>query len=266
MSLLREWFEDYRDLWLNFKFEMIKNIRQKRILIVSIIAISLPLLFYLVPLFSDKGLPETVNEFLPSIMSFTNLVIVLNAIFFGADAINTERYNKTALLIYPLPQRRTAIFFGKYLAQLFTSWVMIGLYYLTSTTIIIAEYGIESITIDMLKSIIFASIYMTAMLSIAFFLSSIMRNPAASMMFTFFIIFMLFPIISMLMGSIDVDTSNIITNYSGFINKIFRFPSESFGPPTLADDLTIEKGIQLSLIYSFVLTTFAWLFNNKQEI
>ena len=266
MSIINNWLNDYYDLYLNMKFELLKNQKQKRILIVGVISIVLPLLFYIVPILANTPLPETVDEFLPDIMTFTYLIVVLNAIFFGADSLNSETYSKTALLLYPLPMRRTIIFLAKYLTQLLTSWFMISLYYATSAVIIAGVYGTDQFSIAWIKSLLFAFLYMAALLSIAFFLSSIVRNPAASMMFTFFLIFMLLPITSMLLNRIDVDSSYIVTNYSSFITKIFRFPSSSFGPSLESENTTIERGISLCLLYSFVLTIGAWWYNNKQEV
>ncbi len=266
MNIFENWKEDFRELGINMKFEFLKDIRQKRITILAIISLILPFLFYIVPIVSGNDLPDKVDSFLPNIMSFTYLITVLNAIFFGADSINSERYTKTALLIYPLPQRRTSIFVAKYLTQLLVSWGMIVLYYGVTATIIYFVYGPESITEDMLKSIFFAFLYMTTMLSIAIFLSSIVKNPAASMMFTFFLVFMLFPITSMILGSIDVDTTWIVTNYSGLISKIYRFPVEIFAPGGNPEDLDFYKGVWLNILYSGVLGSLSWYFTMKQEV
>ncbi len=266
--IITDWKNDIIDLRLNIRFEFLKNYRQKRIVYVSLIAIVLPLLFYLVPLLSGTDLPEQSNDMLSSIMGFTYLVAVINAIFFGGDAINSERHNKTALIIYPMPQRRTIIYLGKLFAQMFTSWITLGFYYATSAAIVVGVYGIESLNEEMLKSYLFVMIYMSALLSIAFFYSSSVKSPPASMMLTFFTLFMLLPIASMLMTSIDVDNSLLISNYSGFITSIFRFPSAQFAPGASnnSDAITIEKGINLSLIYSAVLFTISWFKTINQEV
>ena len=200
-------------------------------------------------------------------MSFTNLIIVLNAIFLGGDAINSEKYNKTALLIYPLPQRRTAIFMGKFMAQLLTSWTVIAIFYGTSSVIISIAYRFDSLSSEIIKSILFAFVYMTALMSLAFFLSSLVNNPASSMMFTFFIVFMLLPITSMILAGIDYNTSWILTNYSSIITDVFRFSSSSFGPPNItSESINFNKGVNLCLIYSLIFTAFSWYYSMKQEV
>lgn len=265
MSLLFDWKEDFYTLKLNIKFELLKTISQSRLLLVSIIAVAMPFLFYIVPVIAGDPLPDTANGFLASIMGFVYLIMVLAAIFFGGDAIAVERYAKTALLIYPLPQKRTSIFLGKYISQLLSSWFIVSLYYATSAVLVIYYYGFEELSEEMAKSILFAFVFMTALLSIAFFLSSIVKNPAGAMMLTFFLLFMFGPIINMVLIGIDANTDWIITNYSGLITQVYRFPSQSFGPG-MSNSPDFYEGINLSLIYAGISGFLSWIFMMRQEV
>ena len=265
MSLLFDWKEDFKTLFLNLKFEMLKTRKQSRLLLVSIIAIAMPFLFYIVPVIAGDPLPDTANELLSSIMGFVYLIMVLAAIFFCGDAVAVERYAKTALLIYPLPQKRTSIFLGKYISQLISSWFIVFLFYATSAAIVIYNYGIDELSEEMAKSILFAMVFMTALLSIAFFLSSIVKTPAGAMMLTFFLLFMLGPITNMILTGIDANTDWIITNYSGLITSVYRFPSQSFGPGA-GGSVDFYEGVSLSLIYAGITGFLSWVFMMRQEV
>ena len=268
MTILNEWKQDYYDVWLNIRFEFLKNWKSKRSLVAAGISVTLSSLFYLVPLLTGSDFPTEANEFLATSTGLINYILLLNAIFFGADAINGEHHKKTTLLIYPLPQRRSVILFGKFIMQLLTSWGVILIYYLITGTETVLIYDVNALTFDMLKSILFSFLYMGALLSITFFLSALIRNPAISMALTFFFFFLLFPTLNTLLLMIYFDSSWILTNYSAFIIKLFRFPSDIFGPRHLRspDDIDFYLGIRICLIYTIISFAGAWLFTSRKEI
>jgi len=268
MTILNEWKHDYYDVWLNIRFEFLKNWKSKRSLIAVGISVALSSLFYLFPLLTASDFPSEANEFLATSMGLMNYILLLNAIFFGADAINGEHYKKTTFLIYPLPQRRSVILFGKFITHLLTSWGVILIYYLITNFETVLIYDINALTVDLLKSILFSFLYMGTLLSITFFLSAFIRNPAISMALTFFLFFLLLPTLNTLLLMIDFDSSWILTNYSGFITKFFRFPSDIFGPRHLRspDDVDFYLGIRICLIYALISFVGAWFFASRKEI
>ncbi len=226
MRSANDWKTDYEDLWINIKFELLKNWKRNRSSVAIVIVIITALPFYLIPTLSGSDFPKFYYEYLANNMLFVNLILIMNAILFGSDALNGEHFSKTVLLIYPLPQRRLTIVIAKYITQLLISWALISLYYLIIGVEVIFVYGFESITLDFVKSLLFSWLYMATLLAFAFFVSAFVKSPTISVVLMFFSILLLFPIIIMVLVLSDIGTSWIFTNYSALITLIFRFPTE----------------------------------------
>lgn len=226
MMSINTWKADYEDLWLNIKFELLKNWKRNRSTVAVIIVIITALPFYLIPLLTNTDFPKYYYEFLANNMLFVNLILIMNSILFGSDALNGEHFDKTVLLIYPLPQRRLTIIIAKYITQLFTAWVLISIYYILVGIEVLAIYGTDGITADFFKSMLFSWLYMATLLAFAFLLSALVKSPTISVVLMFFSILLLFPIIIMVFAMTDNSTAWVFTNYSAMITLIFRFPTE----------------------------------------
>ncbi|MHA2249790.1 MAG: ABC transporter permease [Candidatus Kariarchaeaceae archaeon] len=226
MTFFEEIKADYFDLWLNIRFEFLKNWKRSRTLVAIGVSLLTSLIFYMIPKVTSTEFPEESFEFLSNSMGFVYMILILNAILFGSDAINGEHYNKSVLLIYPLPQRRMTIIVGKYISQLFTSLLVISLYYGVVAIEVSNVYGFEAITEDFLKSLLFSYVYMAVLMAFAFMMSALVKSPAISMVLVFFSLFLLFPIVIMMFVFADIETSFIFTNYSTMITQIFRFPTD----------------------------------------
>lgn len=226
MSIINGWKTDYEDLWFNIKFELLKNWERNRSTIAIVIVVITALPFYLIPILTSADFPKFYYEYLANNMLFVNLILIMNAILFGSDALNGEHHDKTVLLIYPLPQRRLTVVIAKYLTQLLTSWALIFIYYLIMGIEVMFIYGFESITVDFIKSLLFSLLYMATLLAFAFLLSAFVKSPTMSVVLMFFSILLLFPIIIMVLVLSDIGTTWIFTNYSTMITLIFRFPTE----------------------------------------
>ena len=256
---------DIKELWINMKFQTLRNFRETKFLISMIVPASFSLLFYFIPLFGD-GFPDEPTEYISTSFAFVGLILIFNALYLGADAINREHYSKTALFIFPMPQRRSIVIIAKYIVQLLTSWLSISVYYGVTIVTFYITYPDASLPSEMLRSLLFSFLYMSAQLSFAFFLSAWLRNPAASMTLTFVGLMIFFPILNRLLGMIDVDTTWIFTNYSSFITSVFRFPSESFGPTTGEIDLDFYFGVKYLFLHAVGLFVAALGIELRNEV
>ncbi len=252
-SLLVEWKKDAYELWINLKFEFLKIRRSSKLLLAIGLAAVLPLLFYFIPLLSGGGFPDNAGDFISQNMNFVSLIIVFTAMLLAGDIINKEHSNKTALILYPLPQRRTNILISKYVVSLFSSWFALFIYYLFTAVSVALQYGFSEIPEEMIKSYLFAALYLSAVLSVAYFLSAWLKSPGASMTLTFFGVMIFLPITVRLLDIIGIDSSWIFTNYSTIITSIFRFPSGQFGVATAITEDEFYKAIK-------VVTTSAIIF------
>ncbi|MHA2168370.1 MAG: ABC transporter permease [Candidatus Kariarchaeaceae archaeon] len=251
MTIVNEIKADYFDLWLNIRFEFLKNWKRSRTLVAMGVSVLTSMIFFIIPKITSTDFPEESFEFLANSMGFVYMILILNAILFGADAINGEHYNKSVLLIYPLPQRRMTIIVGKYISQLITSWLVVSLYYGVVALEVWNVYGIDAITEDFLKSLLFSFLYMAVLMAFSFMMSALVKSPAISMVLVFFSILLLFPIIIMMFIFADIETSFIFTNYSTMITKIFRFPSE-FSLAGVQTDANLTPEFNEGVIVCFI--------------
>jgi len=129
------------DTWLSVKFESRNHLRRRRFLIVIVLAILVPFLFYLVNTLGDVDFINSGSSFALHTLAFLNVLIIICATLFAGDAVSGEFEKKTGLLLFPTPQSRTSIFIGKYLAALLATFIVAALYCAVTTVEIIGMYG-----------------------------------------------------------------------------------------------------------------------------
>ena len=265
-QLLDYWTKDTQEFKINFSFEFLKQWKKKRILITIILTFFVSLSFYLVPEIGGGDFPATADEFLKTSMQFVDLLIIFSAMFLGGDSINRESHDKTSLLIYTLPQRRTILIITKFLVNLLLAWIALLLYYFIMAVNVTIIYGYDAIPKEILRSLLFAMLYQIVILSLAFFLSVIMKSPASSMSLTFFSAKIIIPLTSVLLGIIEVNTWWIFTDYSSIITDVFRFPSEVFALKAQNEDLNFYTGVKVILGYSASFLASSLVLGNKKEV
>lgn len=221
---------DLRDMWLSAGFEIKKHIRRKRLYIALGLAVAIPFLFYLVPILSGGDFDDTAVDFASSSLGFVNILIIISAAIFVGDAISGDFEKKTGLLLFPTPQRKTSIFIGKYLAAMGSVFLVISMYYLVLVLEIIQIYGASALSLEFLKSFLLALLYSTSILSVIFFLSSIMKKSITSSLTGFFLLMMVMPILSMLLRAADVDPWFMVTHNADLITDVLGTMGVGFGP------------------------------------
>ncbi|MCK5560969.1 MAG: ABC transporter permease [Thermoplasmata archaeon] len=165
---------DFNHLYININFELRKHLRRKRILMVTALAIFIPLIFYAIPLLFDINFADTAVAFASSNLGFVALLITISGAIFAGDAVSSEFENKTGLMLFPTPQRRTSLFVGKFLAALIATWLAVSLYYMVIAMEIAQIYGLTGISQELAKSFLLALIYSVSVVSLIFFFSSIL--------------------------------------------------------------------------------------------
>ena len=202
--------DDFRSMYLTIKFELLKHIKRKRILITLILAILIPLIFFIIPPLLGRDYADTANGFANSNLGFVNLLIILSGAIFAGDSISGEFENKTGLLLFPTPQRKSSIFVGKYIASVIATWLIVSLYYLITIIEVASIYGASGISVEIAQSFLLALLYSTSVVSIVFFFSSIMKKTITSSLIGFFLLLMILPIITAVFTVAEVDPLSLI--------------------------------------------------------
>jgi ABC-2 type transport system permease protein len=230
-SLKEDLTTDVKHFYLSITFEIRKHLRRKGLILVIILAIFLPLIFYIVPIALDTDFADTANQFASSNLAFINLLIIISAAVFTGDAISSEFEKKTGLILFPTPQRRNSIFVGRFIAALIGVWLVVSIYYFITTLEIISVYGASEISIELAKSFLIALIYSVCAISIIFLLSSILKKTIYSSLVGFFLLMMILPIISSVLQLADVEPWFIVTYSSGLMTNVLAAVTTSTGGP-----------------------------------
>lgn len=204
---------DSYDTYLSWRFELTKHRKRKRLLIVAALAIIVPLLFYISP-------ADTARDFASNSLIFLTFLVILSGAMFTGDAISGEFEKKTALLLFPTPQRRTAIFTGKYLAALTATLMTVSIYYLIVTVQIVHLFGAGEIPGQLGKSYVTATLYSCSVVSIIYFFSSLFKKTLPSTLIGFFFLFMILPILAGILYSLDVNPWFMVTWPSQLITEV----------------------------------------------
>ena len=146
---------DLFDTFLSVRFELVKHLKRRRLLILVALAI-------LLPLFPLIGKPDTAAQFAANSLSFMTVLIIVSAAMFAGDAVCGEFEKKTSLLLFPTPQSRASIFAGKHVAALLCTFLVVSLWYLVLTLETGVLYGWGEMPAELWKSFATALIFSTA--------------------------------------------------------------------------------------------------------
>lgn len=231
VTFVEDIVSDLKNVYLMFRFEMLKQVKRRRMLMMVILAILLPLIFYVIPPAFDIDYPGDALSFASLNLGFITLLIIISGAIFAGDAITAEFEKKTGLLLFPSPQRGSTIFIGKYIAAVMATFLVVTLYYLITVLGMVQIYGGDSVTEAMGKSYLLALIYSAAVVSIIYFLSAVLKRSITASILGFFLLMMIIPIITSVISLADVDPWWSITHSAGLITDVLGVGSGGgFGP------------------------------------
>ena len=237
------------ETWLSLRFELLKHLKRRRILILVALAIFLPL-------FPLIGKPDTAVEFAGNSLGFITVLIIVAAAMFAGDSVCGEFEKKTSLLLFPTPQNRSSIFAGKYMAALVCTFLVVSLWYLVLTLEMGPLYGWGEMPVELWKSFLTALIFSTAAVSVAFLVSSVLKRSISATIFVFLILMMIMPLTTMIMTQLDWEpwfivtySANLITSVLGVSSRLAMGPHgdvvQQFTP-------TFGRGVAVMATYAIV--------------
>jgi ABC-2 type transport system permease protein len=248
-SLNNDIFETY----LSVKFELVKHLKRRRLPIVAALAVIAPLIFYV-------KVPDTAGVFAATVLSFLNILIIISAAMFAGDAVCGEFEKKTSLLLFPTPQRRSAIFAGKYVAALLATFLVVILYYLVMTLQIGQLYGWGQIPTELAKSFLTALIYSFSAVSVVFLFSAILKRSISSTIVGFLFLLMILPIVATVLMRVDQEPWFIVTYSANLIRDVLGVSSSlPFGPGEHGFNLTAFEprfGVGIAVMAAYAIVGF----------
>ncbi len=225
-----EAMDDVHNVWLTINFEMRKHFRRKRFAIALGISMFIALIFSFLPFLIGGDFPDTGISFFSSNLGFVDMLIVIVAAIFAGDVISSEFEKKTGLLLFPTPQRRGTIYVGKFIAALIPVLLSVSVYYIATSISVTVIYGFEGLQTEALYSFMIALVYSTSLVSVIYLFSSFMKRSITSSLVGFFLIIMIFPIVSAILNAADIEPWFILTYSGDLITTVLNVTVETFGP------------------------------------
>jgi ABC-2 type transport system permease protein len=260
------------DTYLSTRFEIKKHLRGKRVLIIAVFAIIIPIIISIAPWLSGVDFADSAGEFASSTLALIPFLIAISAVLFAGDAISSEFERKTGLLLFSTVQSRASILLGKYIAALIAILIGTSLYYAVVLLEIIIIYGLGDIPIELVQSYFIAFIYTTSVLSVVFLMSSLFNRSMISTVLSFFILIMLLPAIGAAFTAASIEPWFILSYYSSLITNVLFTGSSGFvtnvhGMDILADySPDIYIGIAIMIAYTIVLLTSSIVLLNRKDM
>ena len=259
---------DLTHLSQNVQFELRKHLRRKRLLLVVVLAILLPLIFYVIPPLFAIAFAESAAAFANSNLGFINLLIVISGAIFVGDAVSGEFENKTGLMLFPTPQRRIPIFVGKFIAAVIGVWLVVSIYYFVTIVEVAQIYGISELSTELTLSFLLALLYSISVVSVIFFFSSVLKRTITSALIGFFMLMMILPIISGVLSWVEVEPWFLVTYSAGLVTGILGLPVEMHGPREVGVAFQPEfyTGIGVMAAYSIIFIILAIIIANRRKM
>ncbi len=252
------------------KYELVNYFRSRRFFVLLIIGLIISgLLTALVGYYRPSSFLASPLSFYSSWwagpMGSITFVIVLSGIFYGGDAISGEFQNKTGYFLVANPLRRSSIYIGKWLGALIASIIMIGVFTAITIGNGIYYFGLN-IPSQLWESLLFAVLYLIAVLGFTFFFSSLFKSTSMSILVTAILFLFAFNLIQTLVERlVKIEAWFMITYGAQIITNVLTDPyptttTQGFGRDAFTSyAATIPEGIAILLAY-FVVTAVLGLF------
>jgi len=249
------------------KYELVNYFRSRRFFVLLIIGLIISaLLTALVGYYRPSSFLSSALNFYSSWWAGSiTFVIILSGIFYGGDAISGEFQNKTGYFLVANPLRRSSIYIGKWLGAFTASIVMLGVFAAITIGNGIYYFGFN-IPNQLWESLLFAVLYLIAVLGFTFFFSSLFKSTSMSILVTAILFLFAFTLIQTLVERlVKIEAWFLITYGAQIITNVLTDPypttqTQGFGRDAFTSyAATIPEGIAILLAY-FVVTAALGLF------
>jgi ABC-2 type transport system permease protein len=201
--------DDIRQVGVVTKYEVLKHTRSKRMLVFSGIAALLFILITALQFFLNGEFPKDPKEFISSYVGMVNLLVIIGVSLFCASAIASEFEERTALLMFPRPIKKTSFFAGKVLACFTVCGGIIAIYYAACMVFCLAYTG--GLDVTSFYSLGFALLFMLGAGGFALFISSISGKGSMAVVITIATLLLVFNIVDSMFSLFRIEPVFSIT-------------------------------------------------------
>lgn len=208
-------FSDFRQIAMVAKNELIKGMRGKKFLVSFIIILIVFGLITVMPYVTGSGWDgKSSGEILSAYLSNLSMIVLLIVALLSSVAIVSEFEERTALILFTRPIRRTSIFLGKVLFCFIIEALIVLVYYLLVLGVLLIFVG--EVPLNLGISLAFALLYIFATSGIAFVISSFIKKGSVCTIITLLVLVMIIPLVTKMINGntwymLDTAGNTIIT-------------------------------------------------------
>ncbi len=227
--------ESLRQAFVVMKNEIKKYFSGKRMLVFLVLLAIIVFVIVVAPYMFNS---ETDPVYF---LMMSSLVVLMASTLFASISIVSEYEERTALIVFTRPIRKTSIFVGKALACIVLTIAFTALYYLIAIIVSAAVKG--SVSGDMFVSFGLACAYAFGTIGIAMLVSSIMKKGSTSTIITFVILAVIITALSMVLNAANVNSSWMIDQaansimecseeYRNMMNELYASLAQMLNDPS----------------------------------
>jgi ABC-2 type transport system permease protein len=260
---------------ITVKYTLLEYIRSRRFYILLAIAIVISAILTLVVAHyrPSSFLSSNVDFYSGWWGGIATLVIVLSGIFFGGDAISSEFQNKTGYFGLPNPIRRSSIYIGKWLSALIASTAILGVY--AAITLGNGLHYFSSVPVQFGESVLFAWVYLVAILGFTFFFSSLFKSSSISILMTAILFLFAFGIIELVVSTLaQIEPWFILTYGAQIIGDILKVPYPAHVTKTTGQggrltittfNPSVPEGLVIMIVYFIITVVLGLILFERKE-
>lgn len=266
-----DYADDFRQMFVVTKNEMIKYTRGKKaIILLAIILLIWGLLTSTALIFGD-GIekPEELSIY----MGFAWFLIIAVVTMFSSGTIVSEFEDRTALVLFTRPIRKVSIFIGKTVAALVLGILAVSIYFFLSLATVAASTGKIPSYSGLMFLLLVAGTF--AATGVSLLISAVVKKGNTAAVLTFFTLLLITNIIySSLLLIAKVDPwfmIDIITNDLNLVLDMGPTHMDSYVDSSLGIDILYPsynpyRTVGVCLLWGAVGTTLSYLLFRRKEI
>jgi ABC-2 type transport system permease protein len=260
------------------RYELLKHLRSKRMLILLAITALMGLIIVSLPPMLGDAYPAEAEGFMKLFVGFSQMLVILSAVFFGSDAVISEYKNKTGYALFPQPVSKLSILMGKFIAAMVIGVLAVVLYYVLALMFMMSLYSSFSV-VHLMYSLFFALWFLAGCMAVAFMFSSVLRGVTESAIVTFFFFSMISGVVMMAMMTANTEPYFVLSYIGDVTSYIVEdpYPTESqfgfefqggdaFGDVSLQAEIP-DVGVSAAVIGGYLvgcMAISAYMFNRKE--
>lgn len=268
--------DDFRQSYVVAKNEIRKFVSGRKFTFYcALIAIIFAMITILPYIFGD-GLGDKAGIVITSYVSFVPLLVLLAATLFSSVTIVSEFEERTALILFTRPIKKTSIFLGKFVACVAMEAAIIALYYVGIIVVVYLLSG-EFVT-SLFTSLGLAVLFIIAASAIAMLISTIMPKGSTSAIMTFITILVIIPVITgvlpgdfptwMMLDKAGESIYYCIPEYVDTMNAMIEQMEEMTGMPMdsmKAQLANITQSVTAFITWTIIPLVASWILFIKKE-